>query len=88
MLITLPTCAGALHIPYEAWMGAYVGERKMGYMSFKIDKAGTGYRIASVLDNHLTVLGSDLTQLVTSVVHKALIFMRGAMGAPGSVPSK
>ena len=73
MLIALAVRAGAYTIPYEAWMGAYVGESKIGWLSYQIDKAEhegvQGYRIASVLNNRLTVLGADLTQLVTTVVH-------------------
>ncbi|MEN6357790.1 MAG: transglutaminase domain-containing protein [Armatimonadota bacterium] len=73
MLITIAARAGAFDIPYETWMGSYVGDKKIGYMSYKIDDAvfeGTkGYRIASVLNNRLTILGADLTQLVTTVVY-------------------
>ncbi|MCE5314563.1 MAG: transglutaminase-like domain-containing protein [Armatimonadota bacterium] len=73
MLIMIAARAGAFDIPYESWMGSYVGDKKIGYMSYKIDNAefeGTkGYRIASVLSNRLTVLGADLTQLVTTVVY-------------------
>lgn len=73
MLIALAVRAGAYTIPYESWMGAYVGESKIGWLSYKIDKAEfegvQGYRIASVLNNRLTVLGADLTQLVTTVVN-------------------
>ena len=73
MLITIAARAGAFNIPYESWMGSYVGDKKIGYMSYKIDNAefeGTkGYRIASVLSNRLTILGADLTQLVTTVVY-------------------
>lgn len=63
----------AYTVPYESWMGTYVGEKKMGYMSYKIDKAEhdgiQGYRIASILNNRMIVLGADLTQIVTSVVY-------------------
>jgi hypothetical protein len=73
MLITIAARAYAFDIPYENWMGSYVGGKKIGYMSYKIDNAvfeGTrGYRIASVLSNRLTILGADLTQLVTTVVY-------------------
>ncbi|MHB9038305.1 MAG: transglutaminase domain-containing protein [Armatimonadota bacterium] len=73
MLITIAARAGAFSVPYENWMGSYVGDKKIGYMSYKVDNAdfeGTkGYRIASVLNNRLTILGADLTQLVTTVVY-------------------
>ena len=73
MLITLAVDVSAFEVPYESWMGAYVGEKKVGYLSFKIDEGefqGTkGYRISSVLNNQLMVLGVELTQLVTTVVH-------------------
>ncbi|MCE5322666.1 lasso peptide biosynthesis protein [bacterium] len=73
MLITIAARAGAFDIPYESWMGSYVADKKIGYMSYKIDDAvfegAKGYRIASVLNNRLTILGADLTQLVTTVVY-------------------
>lgn len=72
MLIALASRVGAYTIPYETWMGAYIGEKKVGYLSLKIEQADydgiKGYRIANVLNNHLTVLGADLNQLVTTVV--------------------
>ncbi len=49
-----------------AW---YIGERKIGYMSLRIEKEGSGYNIATTLQNHLTLLGADLTQLVSTAVH-------------------
>lgn len=72
MLITLAPRAGAYKIPYDSWMGAYVGEAKVGYLSLKITKTDLdgdqGYRIESTIRNRLTVLGADLTQLVNAVV--------------------
>ena len=50
-------------------MGAYIGERKIGYMSLRIEKEGPGYNISSTMQNHLTLLGADLTQLVSTTVH-------------------
>ena len=58
MLITFAAAAGAYTLPYDTWMGAYVGDRKMGYMWIKIEKEGSGYRIGSILENRLTVLGT------------------------------
>ena len=69
MLITFAARVGAFTVPYEAWMGAYLGQKKIGYLSFNIEKAEAGgYRIASVMNNRLTVLGTDLTQIVTTVI--------------------
>lgn len=72
MLITLAPRAGAYKVPYESWMGAYVGESKVGYLSLKITSAEmdgvSGYKVESVIKNHLTVLGADLTQIVNTVV--------------------
>lgn len=73
MLITLAARVSAFTIPYEQWMGAYVGDKKVGYLSYKIDNAEfdgvKGYKIYSVLNNRLTILGADLNQLVTTVVY-------------------
>lgn len=69
MLITLAAAADAYTIPYETWMGAYVGERKMGYLNLRIDREDSGYHITSVLENRLTVLGADLTQHISTDVH-------------------
>ena len=72
MLITISARAGAYKVPYESWMGAYVGDSKIGYLSLKIDKAEfdsiKGYRIASAVHTRLTVLGAELTQDVTTVI--------------------
>lgn len=73
MLIMFAARAGAYTIPYEMWMGTLIGEKKIGWMSLNIDKAefeGTqGYKVTTVVNNHLTVLGSDLTQVVDTVVY-------------------
>ena len=73
MLIAVAARVSAYTVPYEAWLGAYVGEKKIGYMSYKIDKADingvSGYRIDSVLSNRLSILGAELTQLVTTVIY-------------------
>lgn len=71
MLAAARVCAYT--IPYEAWMGTFVGDKKIGWMSMTIDKAeidgAAGYKISSVVSNRLTVLGSDLTQLVNTEVY-------------------
>jgi len=73
MLITYAARLSALDMPYESWMGAYVGDKKVGYLCYKVDKAEyegvQGYRVASVLNYRLKVLGVEMQQLVTSVVH-------------------
>lgn len=73
MLIIFAARAGAYTIPYEMWMGTSVGEKKIGWMSLNIDKAefgGTqGYKVTTVVNNHLMVWGADLTQVVDTVVY-------------------
>jgi hypothetical protein len=72
MLITIASPALSLKVPYETWMGAYIGESKVGYLSFTITEAELdgvrGYRIESSIKNQLTVLGAELTQLVSTVL--------------------
>ena len=72
MLLTIPARLCAYRTPYESWMGAYVGQSKVGYLSLKIDRAdiggSAGFRIASTVNTRLTVLGADLTQEVTTVI--------------------
>jgi hypothetical protein len=62
-----------MSVPYESWMGGYLGSQKIGYMSFKIEKSDfdgiSGYRIASVLNSRLKILDADLTQIVNTVVY-------------------
>jgi len=73
MLIAFVSPLSAYTVPYEAWMSAYVGDKKIGYLSYKIENAEhegvKGYRIASVLDVRMKVLGVDMAQLVNTVVH-------------------
>lgn len=73
MLITFAARAGAYNIPYEQWMGTFLEGKKIGYYSIKIDKAEyegvRGYKISSLISNHLTVLGSDLIQIVTTTAY-------------------
>ena len=73
MLMTFAARLGAYTIPYETWMGVYVGESKIGYMSYRVDKAEydgiQGYKIDSVINNRLAILGVDLTQLITTIVY-------------------
>jgi len=72
MLITIPARLSAYKIPYESWMGAFVGESKVGYLSLKIDPAEfdgvKGYKIASAMHTRLTVLVVELKQEVTTVI--------------------
>ena len=73
MLIVFAARAGAYSIPYESWMGTFIGEKKVGWMSINVEKSeyegGAGYKVTSVVSNHLTVLGADMTQVVDTVVY-------------------
>lgn len=65
--------AYALTTPSETWMGAYMGQKKIGYLSYKVEKSdandGSAYKVSSVMSTRMTVLGADLTQLVSTVVY-------------------
>lgn len=73
MLIIFAARAGAYTIPYETWMGTFVGDSKVGWMMLKIDRAEfegvKGYKITTSINNHLFVLGADMTQIVDTVVY-------------------
>ncbi|MGI6294780.1 MAG: transglutaminase-like domain-containing protein [Armatimonadota bacterium] len=73
MLMLIAARVGAYTIPYEGWMGTFMGGKKVGWMSLNVEKANfdgvDGYKISSVVNNRLTVLGADLTQLVNTVVY-------------------
>lgn len=73
MLMLIAGRVGAYTIPYEGWMGTFMGSKKIGWMSLNVEKASfdgvDGYKISSVVNNRLTVLGADLTQLVNTVVY-------------------
>ena len=73
MLIFFAARAGAYSIPYEMWMGTYVGEQKVGWMSLTIENSEyegvKGYKVTTVVNNHMTVLGADMTQLVLTTVY-------------------
>ncbi|MDH7600767.1 MAG: transglutaminase-like domain-containing protein [Armatimonadota bacterium] len=72
MLVAIPARSYAYKVPYEAWMGAYVGENKVGYLCLKIERSELDgvrvYRIASTMHTRLTVLGVELIQDVTTIV--------------------
>lgn len=72
MLITVSVRAAAYKVPYEAWMGTYIGDAKIGYLNFRVDRADgddqTRYRITSTMNNKMTVLGTDVTQVVSTTV--------------------
>ncbi len=72
MLITVAVRASAYKVPYETWMGIYVGSSKIGYLSFRVDRVGdtnpSRYRISSTMNNRMTVLGTDVTQVVSTTV--------------------
>lgn len=73
MLIGFAARVGAYSIPYESWMGTFIGEKKVGWMSIDVQKAEyqgiQGYKVTSVVNNHLTVLGADMTQVVDTTVY-------------------
>ncbi len=73
MLIVFATRAGAYSIPNEMWMGTFVGENKVGWMALNIDNCeyeGTkGYKVTTAVNNHLFVLGAEMTQVVDTVVY-------------------
>ncbi|MFQ3549632.1 MAG: transglutaminase-like domain-containing protein [Armatimonadota bacterium] len=79
MLIINISKAIAFSVPYEAWMGTYMAEQKIGYMSFKISESDyknkPGYKITTVLSTKMNLLGSEIHQLVTTVVYTDKEFM-------------
>ncbi len=76
MLIFFAARAGAYTVPYEMWMGTFVGDSKVGWMSLNIEaneyEGIKGYKIATVVNNHLTVLGAEMTQLVVTTCYTDL----------------
>lgn len=76
MLIFIAARAGAYSVPYEMWMGTSIGEKKVGWLSLSIENSeyqGTkGYKVTTVVNNHLTVLGADMTQLVLTTCYTDL----------------
>lgn len=76
MLIFFAARAGAYTVPYEMWMGTFIGDKKVGWMSLNIEaneyEGIKGYKITSVVNNHLTVLGADMTQLVVTTTYTDL----------------
>ncbi|MGQ9763424.1 MAG: transglutaminase-like domain-containing protein [Armatimonadota bacterium] len=72
MLLLVPARVCSYKVPYECWMGAYVGDTKVGYLSLKIDQVDVNdakrYRVASNMHTKITVLGVELLQDVTTVV--------------------
>lgn len=73
MLIFFAARAGAYTVPYEMWMGTFIGDKKVGWTSLNIENSeysGTkGYKIVTVMNNHMTVLGADMTQVVLTTVY-------------------
>ena len=76
MLLFFATRAGAYTIPYEMWMGTFIGDKKVGWTSVNIEDAeyegAKGYKVTTVVNNHLTVLGADMTQFVLTTVYTDL----------------
>jgi len=73
MLIIFAARAGAYTIPYEMWMGTFVGENKVGWMALHIDNSDfegvKGYKVTTSVYNHLFVLGAEMTQVVDTVCY-------------------
>jgi len=55
----------------ESYLGAYLGTQKIGYMICRVEETNTdgieGYRISSILNSQLKVLGTDVSQYITTV---------------------
>lgn len=70
-VIALP--AIAQQIPSETWMGIYFGQAKVGYASYRIDKAAykgkSGYKLESTSVTHLLLLGEEVGQDVNSTAY-------------------
>jgi len=73
MLLTFAPRVGAYRVPYEIWMGAYVGDAKVGCLSLKVTQdeldGVRGYRFESAIKNRLKVLGAELNQVANTVVY-------------------
>lgn len=73
MLLTFAPRVDAYKVPYEIWMGAYVGDAKVGCISLKITQdeldGACVYRFESTVNNRLKVLGADLSQVANTVVY-------------------
>jgi len=76
MLIFFAARAGAYTVPYEMWMGTFIGDKKVGWMSLNVESSEfqgvKGYKVTTVVNNHLTVLGADMTQLVLTICYTDL----------------
>jgi len=73
MLFTFAPRVDAYRVPYEIWMGAYVGDAKVGCISLKVTQdeleGARVYRFESTVNNRLKVLGADLSQVANTVVY-------------------
>ena len=84
MLIIFAARAGAYTIPYEEWMGTFVGDTKVGWIVLNIvpippgmipggmgaeSEGAKGYKVTTAVNNHLFVLGMDMTQVIDTVVY-------------------
>jgi len=71
VLISIP--AAAQEIPSETWMGLYLGQAKIGYARFLIDRetfqGKPGYRLDSASVVRLLALGVEVEQTLDTAVH-------------------
>jgi len=65
-LIAASLPVAAQRVPSESWMGIYIGQMKLGYAGFFVDKADfegkPGYRLKSTSVVSVPVLGEDVGQ--------------------------
>ncbi|MHB0912534.1 MAG: transglutaminase-like domain-containing protein [Armatimonadota bacterium] len=66
ILLFLSVGAYAQEIPSETWMGIYLGAEKIGYASFAVDRAETGYRMESASYTRMLVMGTEVEQRMDS----------------------
>jgi hypothetical protein len=68
----------AQQIPSETWMGVYLGNTKVGYSKFAIDRADyhsrPGYRVECVSKTSITALGIEVEQSLSTTVYLDLEF--------------
>ena len=71
LYVLLP--ATAQQVPSETWMGTYLGQSKIGYARFSIDKSNfqnkPGFRIESTSVTRLIMLGDEIDQNVDTTIY-------------------
>ena len=65
--------AFAQEIPSDTWMGIYLGQSKIGYARFRIDKADhlgkQGYRLDSLSVTRIVAMGTEVEQTLDTSVY-------------------